>query len=100
MGKRRGKKYAEADNVPKDCKSLMCNQYVATFRHYYLNMADIRGKVYNFSWDDGILVQSMAIVKLSHFKKYRTKPRRVFYGTAEGLLQNSRGTQGACMAVL
>ena len=79
--KRRVKIYRSSDKVPKGWLNLTRNQHVTTFRHYYLNMAQILVEQYGLSWDDRILVQGMTTLRLPHFKKYRTRPRKVFYGT-------------------
>ena len=79
--KQRVRQYADKDKVPKDWRNLMCNKHVTTFRHYYLNMANILVEQYGLSWDDKILVQTMTTLTLPHFKRYRTRPKKVFYGT-------------------
>ena len=79
--KRRVKVYHETDKVPARWRNLTRNEHVTTFRHYYLNMANILVEQYGLSWDDKILVQTMTTFTLPHFKRYRKKPRKVFYGT-------------------
>ena len=79
--KKRVKQYTETDNVPKDWKNLKRSQHVTTFRHYYMNMAQILVEEYGLSWDEKILVQSMVRLNIPGYKGYRTKPRKVFYGT-------------------
>ena len=79
--KRKVRHFGEEDKVPKRWKNLRHSEHVTTFRHYYLNMANILVEQYGLSWDDKILVQTMTTLTLPHFKRYRTKPRKVFYGT-------------------
>lgn len=79
--KRRVKVWSETDNVPKRWKNLKQNEHVTTFKKYYLNMARILVEQYGLSWDEKILVQSMAAIDTPWFKGFRTRPKKVFYGT-------------------
>lgn len=88
--KKRVRIYGESDKVPKRWKNLMRNEHVTTFRRYYPNMAQILVKEHGLSWEDIILVQWMTRLNLPHFKKYRTKPRKVFYGTVREFRQHVR----------
>lgn len=79
--KRRVRRYSQADNVPEKWKNLMRNEHVTTFKHYYLNMAQILVEKYGLDWDEKILVQTMVRINIPYYPGYRTRPRKVFYGT-------------------
>ena len=59
------------------------NIHITTFRHYYTNLCHILVQQYGLAWDDTILVQSITTRNLPHFRNYRTRPKKVFYGTVQ-----------------
>lgn len=76
--------YNKNANVPKKYKNLMKNKYVTTFKHLYPNIPEILVKEYGLKLDEKIIVFSMKEIRLPHFNRYRTKFRKVYYGSVKG----------------
>ena len=62
----------------------MKGKYVTTFRTNYPNIPKILVEQYGLKWDDKVIVFSMREVNLPHFRRYRTKFKKVFSGTVRG----------------
>ena len=77
--------YSKDANVPKKYKNLRKNRYVTSFKYPYPNMGEILVKQYGLKWNEKILIFWMKEVSLPHFARYRTKFRKVYYGTVRGL---------------
>lgn len=73
--------YSKNSKVPKKYKNLMKNKYVTTFKYLYPNIPDILVKQYGLKFEEKIIVFSMKEISLPHFNRYRTKFRKVYYGS-------------------
>lgn len=76
--------YGKNANVPKKYKNLRKNKYVTTFKYLYPNIPKILVKEYGLKPDEKIIVFSMKEISLPHFNRYRTKFRKVYYGSVKG----------------
>lgn len=72
--------YSKDAKVPKKYKNLMKGKYVTTFRTNYPNIPKILVEQYGLKWDDKIIVFYMREVNLPHFRRYRTKFKKVYSG--------------------
>jgi len=72
--------YSKDANVPKKFKNLVKFKYVTTFKANYPNIPEILVRQYGLKWDDKIIVFFMREVNLPHFKRYRTKFKKVYFG--------------------
>lgn len=77
--------YSKDAKVPKKYKNLMKGKYVTTFRTNYPTMAKILVEQYGLKWDEKIIVFSMKEVNLPHFRRYRTKFKKVYSGIVSEL---------------
>jgi hypothetical protein len=73
--------YSDKKDVPKRFKNLRKSKYVATFKYWYPNIQEILVKEYGLKPDEKILVFSMKEISLPHFNRYRTKFKKVYFGT-------------------
>ena len=76
--------YGKDAKVPKKYKNLRKNKYVTTFKYPYPNIPKILVEQYGLKWDEKIIVFSMREICLPHFARYRTRFRKVYYGSVEG----------------
>ena len=72
--------YSKDAKVPKKYKNLVKGKYVTTFRTNYPTISKILVKQYGLKWDEKIIVFSMREVNLPHFRRYRTKFKKVYSG--------------------
>ena len=72
--------YSKDAKVPKKYKNLMKGKYVTTFRTNYPNIPKILVEQYGLDWNEKIIVFSMREVNLPHFRRYRTKFKKVYSG--------------------
>jgi hypothetical protein len=72
--------YRKDAKVPKKYKNLMKGKHVTTFKTNYPNIPRILVEQYGLKWDDKIIVFSMREVNLPHFRRYRTKFKKVYFG--------------------
>ena len=79
----RFKKHEWKTKVPRKWQNLGTWRYVTTFKHCYPNIADILTKQYGLAFEDKIIVYIMKEVCLPSFNRYRTRFKKVFYGTLE-----------------
>lgn len=82
--------YGRNDKVPKKYRNLMKGKYVTTFRINYPTIPNILVEQYGLKWEDKIIVFSMREVNLPHFKRYRTKFKKVYSGTVRNLKSKKR----------
>jgi len=77
--------YKPSDKVPKKYLNLRKAVYVTTFKYLYPNIPQILEKEYGLKPNDKIVIFFMKEVCLPHFNRYRTKFRKVYYGTSRNL---------------
>lgn len=67
--------------VPKTWKNLGTWRYVTTFKYCYPNIPQILNNQYGLRWEDKIIIYITKEITLPTFKRYRTRFRKVFYGS-------------------
>ena len=73
-------RHQQNDKVPKRWKNLVNQKYVTCFKYAYPNIPSILKQQYGLKDDDKIIVYIMREICLPHFKRYRTKFKKVFSG--------------------
>jgi len=73
-------RYHQNDKVPKRWRNLVNQKYVTTFKYCYPTIPRILKEQYGLKDDDKIIVYIMKEICLPHFKRYRTKFKKVFSG--------------------
>lgn len=73
-------RYQQTDKVPKRWKNLVNQKYVTCFKYAYPNIPSILKQQYGLKDEDKIIVYIMKEICLPHFKRYRTKFKKVFSG--------------------
>ena len=74
-------RYQQNDKVPKRWKNLVNQKYVTSFKYAYPSIPSILKEQYGLKDDDKIIVYMMREICLPHFKRYRTKFKKVFSGS-------------------
>jgi len=90
----RFKKHRWKRKVPKQWHNLGTWRYVTTFKYCYPNIPAILRSEYGLQWEDKIIVYVMREVCLPHFKRYRTRFKKVFYGSLEEYREYLKGFMG------
>ncbi len=67
--------------VPKRWKNLGTWRYVTTFKHCYPNTTEILIREYGLRWEDRIIAYITKEITTPKFNRYRTRFRKVFYGS-------------------
>jgi hypothetical protein len=67
--------------VPRSWKNLGTWRYVTTFKYCYPTIPQILKSQYWLKDEDRIIVYIMKEISLPHFRRYRTKFKKVFYGS-------------------
>jgi hypothetical protein len=67
--------------VPQKWKNLGTWRYVTTFKYCYPNIPEILIDKYGLEWQDKIIVYITKEICLPKFRRYRTKFKKVFYGS-------------------
>lgn len=75
--------YSKNAKVPRKYKNLRKNKYVTTFKYLYPNIPKILVEQYGLKWDEKIIVFSMKEVSLPHFARYRTRFKKIYYGSVQ-----------------
>ncbi len=78
--------FKENDKVPKRWKNLKKAVYVTTFKKIYPNIKEILIKEYGLKPEDKIVIFYMKEINLPHFKRYRTRFKKVWSGRVEGFV--------------
>ena len=67
--------------VPKKWNNLGTWRYVTTFKYCYPNIPEILIDQYGLEWEDKIIVYITKELCLPNFSRYRTRFKKVFYGS-------------------
>jgi hypothetical protein len=67
--------------IPKRWQNLGTWRYVTTFKYPYPNIPQILNTQYGLRWEDKIIAYIMKEVTTPKFRRYRTRFKKVFYGS-------------------